>query len=226
MVVEPPRSCRCSEHFRRPVSARHSALAGFWGEAQAAFSLIETTLAIGIVAFAFVALMGLLPVGLTTFRRAIDTSVGSQIFQRVMTDAEQTDFDVLIGQAQSTSDEFYTLPIRYFDEQGLEVTPKNKGALNAEESLRVVYHVRLRGSVPGPADVSSHGAGHFTSLPAAPSRSRFNPRATSFLTVQVANNPGNRPIPVNARFLWGAGDIPVNTFTGVLTRNGYSQAGP
>ena len=38
-----------------------------------AFTLIETVLAIGIVSFAFVALMGLLPCGLQVFRKAMDT---------------------------------------------------------------------------------------------------------------------------------------------------------
>lgn|GEM_PF-6307406 len=43
------------------------------------FTLIETAFAIGIVAFAFVALIGLLPAGLTNFREAMDPSVGAQI---------------------------------------------------------------------------------------------------------------------------------------------------
>ena len=77
-----------------------------------AFSLIEVTLSIGIVAFAFVALLGLLPVGLTTFRQAIDTTVGSQIVQRIVDEAQQTDYPSLIANPVTT---------RYFDDQGNEV---------------------------------------------------------------------------------------------------------
>ncbi|MEA3211554.1 MAG: hypothetical protein QOE70_4611 [Chthoniobacter sp.] len=77
-----------------------------------AFSLIEITLAIGIVAFAFVALFGLLPVGLNVFRGALDTSVRSQIVQRLVADAQQADFDVL----KSKGDSF-----RYFDDEGTEI---------------------------------------------------------------------------------------------------------
>ena len=45
------------------------------------FSLVEVSLAIGIIAFAFVALFSLMPTGLTTFRSAIDTSNETWIMQ-------------------------------------------------------------------------------------------------------------------------------------------------
>src|SRR6185369_7455030 len=60
-----------------------------------AFSLIEVVLAVGVVAFAFVAIMGLIPAGMGQFRQAIDTSVCSQIAQRVMNEAQQTGFALL-----------------------------------------------------------------------------------------------------------------------------------
>ena len=44
------------------------------GTSNAGFSLIEVTLAIGIIAFAFVALFGLLPTGMQTFRASVDTT--------------------------------------------------------------------------------------------------------------------------------------------------------
>ena len=77
-----------------------------------AFSLVEVVLAIGIVAFAFVAILGLLPVGMTTFRQAMDTATGSQIIQRVINEAQQTDFPTLIKEPRLE---------RYFDDQGNEV---------------------------------------------------------------------------------------------------------
>lgn len=77
-----------------------------------AFSIVEIMLAIGVVAFAFVALMGLLPVGLDGFRNALDTSVRSQIVQRLVTDAQQTDFEKLKAQAGQ---------FRFFDDEGTEV---------------------------------------------------------------------------------------------------------
>ena len=76
------------------------------------FSLVEVTLAIGIVAFAFMAVLGLIPVGMKTFRSSINTSVSGQIFQRIVNEAQQTDFDTLTST---------TPPIRYFDDQGNDV---------------------------------------------------------------------------------------------------------
>lgn len=91
------------------------------------FSLVEVTLAIGLVAFAFVALLGLLPIGWTVFKNGMETSVRSQIFQRVVTDAQQTDFSVLASQPEQ---------LRYFDNEGVEVS----GTLQGQS----VYTVRLR----------------------------------------------------------------------------------
>src|ERR1700742_1236811 len=60
------------------------------------FSLVEVVLALGIVAFAFVAILGLIPAGMSTFRQAINISVCSQIGQRVIGDAFQADYDTLL----------------------------------------------------------------------------------------------------------------------------------
>lgn len=93
---------------------------------QRGFSLVEVTLAIGVVGFAFVAVLGLLPVGLHVFRAGIDTTVQSQIVQRVVADAQQTDFDLLKQRP---------VEMRYFDDQAndLGVTP----------DLASIYTVRV-----------------------------------------------------------------------------------
>src|SRR5256885_2028896 len=82
------------------------------------FTLIEVALAIGVIAFAFVALLALLPAGLTTFRSSMNISVGAQIFQKVVNDAEQADFDALVKQETADGTSFAVLPLRYFDEEG------------------------------------------------------------------------------------------------------------
>ena len=91
------------------------------------FSLVEVTMAIGIVSFVFLTTLGLIPTGLKTFHSAIDTSVGSQIFQRVINETQQTDFDTLVGSVPA---------IRYFDEQGNELAPSLAG--------KAIYHVNTR----------------------------------------------------------------------------------
>lgn len=50
---------------------------------RSAFTLIETALALGIVAFALVPVMGLLPIGLQTSRNASDLTISAQIAQRL-----------------------------------------------------------------------------------------------------------------------------------------------
>jgi uncharacterized protein (TIGR02598 family) len=106
----------------------------------AAFSLVETTLAIGVVAFALVAMLGLMPVGLTSFREAMDASTSSRIIQRVSAELRQGTSVV----AQQ--------PILYFDEQGDETTA------NAQDGKKALYHVntlvQTATSLPGGASSS------------------------------------------------------------------------
>jgi len=70
------------------------------------FSLIEVVIALGIVAFGLVSVIGLLPVGLQSFRQAIDNSVTTQIVQRVVDETQQTDFNTLAN------------TVYYFNDQG------------------------------------------------------------------------------------------------------------
>jgi uncharacterized protein (TIGR02598 family) len=194
--------------------------------ARAAFSLVEVALAVGIVAFAFVSLMALLPVGLSHFRAAIDLSVGAQIFQHVVGDAEQEDFERLTTTTATATGDFFVLPTRYFDDQGGEVVLRTPGTPSADEAAQIVYQVRVRGSRPGPDAVATQGAEVFTSLPASPGALRFNLRDATFLTIQIAHLPGGGTLPVDARLLWkvpASRSLPLATYSAVVTRNGFSR---
>ncbi len=76
------------------------------------FTLIEVVLALGVLSFAMVSLLGMIPMGLSTFKDAMNTTVESHIVQAVANDLLLTDFSNL-GNASS--------PSRYFDDQGLEL---------------------------------------------------------------------------------------------------------
>lgn len=92
----------------RPNSRRHAK--------GRAFTLIETVLAIGIVSFAFVALMGLLPCGLQVFRKAMDTTLEGQMVQHLVGKLSQTPYSELGDlQGQNFS----------FDEAGGPVSEEN-----------------------------------------------------------------------------------------------------
>src|SRR5436190_20884425 len=95
----------------RPSPAETPVLPGYFRvRSTSGFSLVEVVLAIGVVSFAFVTLFGLLPSGLTMFRKAMDISVGAQIFQKIVDDARQTDFSTLVD---STNTSTSTTPVTF-----------------------------------------------------------------------------------------------------------------
>jgi type II secretory pathway pseudopilin PulG len=193
----------CSTLSDRVSAARFSLSRGKTQRA-AGFSLVEVVLAIGVVAIAFVALLGLLPTGLTTYRKAMDISVGAQIFQKVIDDARTTDFATLVDDKDtnylsapgSTASIEFRAPgpghelLRYFDETGSEViNPSLKfggpdGAqLLPDQKAAVLYYVNTRIEAPTilPTNTSSAGMGQAN-------------RYLATVTVQVASNPGNLPM--------------------------------
>lgn len=163
------------------------------GRGQKGFSLVEVVLAVGVVSFAFVAILGLLPAGLAQFRQAVDTSVCSQISQRVIMDAQQTEFDTLIDASDPKSKDpgvsfrapkISSAELRYFDEQGNEVVPAGNSAkanpqnLSPKEKALIVYHVntRIRPMTVLPRDGTAESPSIAT------------------VTVEVAYNPGHRKL--------------------------------
>ncbi len=75
-----------------------------------AFSLVEVTLALGIIAFAAVSLLGIMPIGLTTFRDSMDSTVATQIAQGVVSSARQGKFSDLANLPTPT----------FYDDQGAQ----------------------------------------------------------------------------------------------------------
>lgn len=70
----------------------------------AGFSLVEVTIAIGIIAFAYVTLLGLLQSGLVSFREAMDRTISAQIAQAILNDKRQTPFADLINPAKNPAE--------------------------------------------------------------------------------------------------------------------------
>jgi uncharacterized protein (TIGR02598 family) len=101
-----------------------------------AFSLVEVIFALGLVTFSVITLLGLIPMGLTTFRMAMATSVSSQIVQQVVTDAQQTDFSQLVPANSGV----LQLGLRHFDDQGNQMTDSSASG--------IVYDVNVIASTP------------------------------------------------------------------------------
>src|SRR5688572_12071231 len=76
------------------------------------FSLIEVTLAIAIVAFAFIALIGLLPAGLSVFNQTMDSTNEMRISSDITSILQSTEYSKL-----PTNDEI-TKNLFYFDVDG------------------------------------------------------------------------------------------------------------
>ena len=105
-----------------------------------AFSLVEIALSLGIVSFAFVGIFSLLPAGMTSFRQAIDTTMMSQIVQRVANEEQQTDFATLTGGQTQRN--------RYFDDQGNEVPEAGASVYSVE--ITVAGQTPLPNGAPSP----------------------------------------------------------------------------
>lgn len=145
-------------------------------------------MSIGVVALAFVPLIGLIPASLRAFRESMDTAVGSQIAQKIINEAIQTDFNALISESDGTANQTFRAKNpdvsetekrywRYFDEQGNELPPK--------DARRAVYHALTRIAPKTPLP----GSG-----PPVPDLDHL-----AQVTVQVVTNPGNAEVPVVAQ---------------------------
>ncbi len=93
------------------------------------FTLVEVTLAIGIISFAFVAMFGMLPVGLSVSRQAMDTTIEAQIVQQLKTQALQTDFKKLGSLGEDSQG---NVAPYYFDDQGKVVQTSAQAVYKAE----------------------------------------------------------------------------------------------
>jgi uncharacterized protein (TIGR02598 family) len=79
------------------------------------FSLVEVTLAMGLVSFSLVGLMGLLPVGLSNFREAMEIQTQARIAQQIAAEFQLMPFpEISDGSYQSG------FP-RHYDEEGTAV---------------------------------------------------------------------------------------------------------
>lgn len=130
-------------------------------------------IAIGIVSFAFISIIGLIPWGLSNMKGSVQTTVMSMIAQKMINDAAQTDFDVLASNASagsslglSLSSVTSTISTNFFDDQGNQLT----------NPLNSIYWAKL--------DVTPS-----TTMPGAPANTNL-----ALVTITVAYNPSGTTI--------------------------------
>ena len=108
----------------------------FLRSAPSGFSLVEITLALGIVAFVLIAVLGLFSVGLDSSRRSASDTAISQVVNQVLSDTRTSDLPAPGG-----------APLEfYYNEKGAAVPQQE-----------VVYKVSLSTQSPGAA-LSDAGA--------------------------------------------------------------------
>src|SRR5438046_59492 len=96
-------------------------------KSHSAFSLVEVTLALGVAAFCFVTVAGLLSVGLQTNQRSTSQTVATNIITAVVTDLRNST-RVSLGQSPSGSSPIFGIPVSgsappiYFDTSGHRTT--------------------------------------------------------------------------------------------------------
>ena len=138
---------------------------------QAAFSLVEVVMALGIAAFCLVALLGLMPVGLKTVRDARGDALRAEVLKAMGNIAQQTDYSLLGNLAGKKY---------YFDINGLVVSSASADA---------IYEAVLStGTVNVPSSSTSTALAGATSVTVAIRRSaNTNSEATTH-TLFISNN--------------------------------------
>ena len=196
----------------------------------AAFSLIEVAMAVGIMGFAFVAILGLVPVALTSFRDAKNTGVSSQVSEQIIAQAQVAPFTALTQSSGNqtalnitsqgvpcvalcvpspTETPASSTPyVRYFNDQGVEVPATDQTGS---------YQVNSRVLVGPP----------FAQSPSQSAATGGTGNAdVAALTVQVAYNPGRMLLDMTpGTDLWagtannGSIPVPIVSFQTNVARN-------
>lgn len=127
--------------------------------ATAGFSLVEVTLAIGIVAFAFVALLGILPVGLNTFRASAETTNETRIIRDMTSMIQAAEYEQL-DPANSLGGTSSVPPITkntfYFDVDGAYLDSANNPSSDpAIKTLRIYEAKVILDNLPIPGSTKA-----------------------------------------------------------------------
>lgn len=91
------------------------------------FSLVEVTMALGLMCFVSFGLMGLLPEGMSNMRKSMDNTVQAQITQELASMVQRTSFEDI--EKLSSSDKYY------YDSEGVR--------LGSDQKSRAVYEAKV-----------------------------------------------------------------------------------
>lgn len=154
-------------------------------EGSSAFTLVEVVLAIGVAAFAIVAMIGLMPSAFTSFRSALSGSQGFRIAQRVFHDVQMADFSQLKPVIQAYDDQGRLIPVatsspaacRYYARITLSSTSAGSNSVTilgntSVNLMKVRVDVAENPSGRTPEDLFSPTATNFTTYTSLVGRKR------------------------------------------------------
>ena len=99
------------------------------------FSLVEVAMALGIVSFVMVTLVGLLPGGLASFKQAMSNTNESQIVQSLTNDLLLDNFSALTTYVPTGTT---PTPIYYYDDEGAQLPSATGSVYKATMTLTPV----------------------------------------------------------------------------------------
>lgn len=147
----------------------------------AGFSLVEVTLAMGLVSFGLLTILGIMPVGMNTLRQAAEQTVESQIVQKIGGEAALTSFGQL---GPNFSGKTF-----YYDDQGRFLT--NDGAAPAATRYWVKPSITNSiypgsGNAPTATPVTESIKAVRIEIMSGPSAAAF--KGTNTYTIQIPNS--------------------------------------
>lgn len=101
----------------------------------AAFSLIEVTIAVAITAVALVSLMGMLPQGMRTMAKATDTAIEARIHQQIVGEVMLTEWPRRFD---------FDNVVRGYDDQGIHIATNDSVFASGRQDTDIIYRARIR----------------------------------------------------------------------------------
>ena len=147
------------------------------------FSLVEVIVALGIVAFAFVGLLGIIPSGLNTFRQSVDQARALTALNMVASAVRNSKFDFI-----ASGDANYSFPLFFSDSTTAATNPTKFFVRQPDYSL--LFYILEDGTISKTGSASAKAVLYML----------IDPPGTVGAT--SVNNMAAGPLKINAFVVW------------------------
>jgi uncharacterized protein (TIGR02598 family) len=182
-------------------------MASYYGtNNRGAFSLVEVVIALGIVSFAVLSMVALLPIGITTFHNSMEISLSSEKREEILNSLQQANITTLL-QSQNPY-----VQVNYYDQYGTLLgtsTPGLAATLTSTPTYQITVTVTpnlptaAAGSfVSAPSDQGGGGSTSVVNAALVTTQfSRYLPSGTSTSNTAALANQGNSTYKVETDYL-------------------------